>query len=429
MPLIKLTKTSVQDLQPSQKRQIFRDLTILGLVLFVEPSGKKTWYVDYKRPNGKRTYHKIGSAEILTVMQARDIAKEFLASVTMGHDPLEEKETKEAVEERKETLTLKKLLFDFYSSWALDNRKSGQATIDMIARAFFEYMEVPVEEITLLKIEEWRSDRRKQKHTKGASLNRYTTALKALFNWAVKRDILESNPIAKLENFSEKDSDTKIRFFSAEERERLMNALDARENRKRLERENHNLWLQERNLPLMPDLKDASFADYFKPMILLCLNTGARRNAIFSLRWEDIDFEGSRVMLRADAAKPRNAKDQYIPMNKTAYKTLSLWKQQCEDTSPDSLVFPSPKTNKKLDNCGSAWDNLLKEANIHNFRWHDMRHDFASQLVMNGTDLNTVRELLGHADLKMTLRYAHLAPQITQKAVETLDLLQQKSAS
>jgi integrase len=427
MPQTKLTQTHVQSLQPSHKRQIFRDLTILGLVLFVEPSGKKTWYVDYKRPNGKRTYHKIGSAEILTVAQARDLAKEFLASVTMGHDPLSEKEIQN--EAKKEVLTLKQLITEYYSPWVVDNRKAGKDTLDMIARNFEVFMDLPVEEISLLKVEQWRAERRKQKNTKGSSLNRYTMGLKSLINWAVKREILESNPIARLEALPESDSKQNVRFLTIEERERLMLALNAREDRIRQERENHNLWLQERNLPLVPDLKEAPFADYFKPMILLCLNTGARQNAIFSLLWQDVDLEARRLTLRGIVAKTTNAKDQYVPMNMTVYDTLSLWKQQCANISPASLVFPSPKTNRKLDNCGTAWENLLKNADIQNFRWHDMRHDFASQLVMNGTDLNTVRELLGHADLKMTLRYAHLAPQVKQRAVETLDLLQQKSAS
>ena len=84
------------------------------------------------------------------------------------------------------------------------------------------------------------------------------------------------------------------------------------------------------------------------------------------------------------------------------------------------MVFPSPVSGKKLDNVNKSWAAILKDAQIENFRWHDMRHDFASQLVMKGVDLTTVRELMGHASLKMTMRYAHLAPSSKLRAVEVL---------
>jgi site-specific recombinase XerD len=108
-------------------------------------------------------------------------------------------------------------------------------------------------------------------------------------------------------------------------------------------------------------------------------------------------------------------------MNKVVFDTLSRWKGQLKRTASNDLVFPSPKNGKKMGSCKSSWNSLMKRANIENFRWHDMRHDFASQLVMKGADLNTVRELMGHADMKMTLRYAHLAPNVKMKAVELLE--------
>lgn len=85
---------------------------------------------------------------------------------------------------------------------------------------------------------------------------------------------------------------------------------------------------------------------------------------------------------------------------------LSNW---LSDTDDSGFVFKG-SDNKALTDIKRTWNTLLTEANIKNLRFHDLRHHFASKLVMAGVDLNTVRELLGHSDLKMTLRYAHLAP-------------------
>ena len=99
-----------------------------------------------------------------------------------------------------------------------------------------------------------------------------------------------------------------------------------------------------------------------------------------------------------------------------AHKLLLQWRQY---NSNQKLIFPG-KNGQALVTLKKSWKSLLELANIENFRWHDMRHHFASKLVMAGVDLNTVRELLGHSDIKMTLRYTHLAPEHKALAVEKL---------
>jgi site-specific recombinase XerD len=75
------------------------------------------------------------------------------------------------------------------------------------------------------------------------------------------------------------------------------------------------------------------------------------------------------------------------------------------------------KDGKSFVDIKTAWNKLLRDAGISDFHWHDLRHHFASRLVMRGVDLNTVRELMGHGDIKMTLRYAHLAPEHKKAAI------------
>jgi integrase len=96
---------------------------------------------------------------------------------------------------------------------------------------------------------------------------------------------------------------------------------------------------------------------------------------------------------------------------------LHGWRDQASDN--EGLVFPG-RNGGALNNVRRSWEGALRVAGIKRFRWHDLRHTFASKLVMAGVDLNTVRELLGHSDYKMTQRYSHLAPEHKAAAVAKL---------
>jgi integrase len=404
----KITEIFVQKITTDEERLKVYDTLLKGLVLFVRPTGKKTWFVDYRKPDGKRTNHCIGSAQLFSVNEARERARDFLSAVAKGEDPAAPSDIP----------TFGEFLKNDYEPWVTDNRKSWESTMYMLKSNFDFLLDTPMDQITIEQVEQWRT-KRKKSGLKSSSLNRRMTALKAAINWAVKRDIIESNPLVKIERLSERDTVTKVRYLSDEERERLMAALDEREEEMRDARDSHNEWKEERKKPPSARLKETAFVDHLKPLILLSLSTGVRRTALLSLEWGDVNLTERTLLVRAATSK--NEKQYYVPLNDLAYETLSIWRKQSKRTSPGSLVFPSPQTGEIMDNCNTAWENLRKRAGIENFRWHDMRHDFASQLVMSGVDLNTVRELLGHADLKMTLRYAHLAPGNKMQAVKELD--------
>jgi len=115
-------------------------------------------------------------------------------------------------------------------------------------------------------------------------------------------------------------------------------------------------------------------------------------------------------IITVQAGNAKNGRQRHLPLNVEALSVVTKWHRQ---TNGQGQVF-EPQDVKK------GWNALLDEAGIAAFRFHDLRHHFASRLVMEGVDLNTVRELLGHSDLKMTLRYAHLAPEHLSAAVAKL---------
>jgi integrase len=405
-----LTQSYVSSLKPNPDKALWiTDDEIKNLKLYVGTSGAKVWYLYYYGSDGKKASKKLGAADKLTVAQARMLAQDVGGRVIRGENVKKEKPSPK--------LTYGEFLRIHYEPWVTANRKTGRETIQILNSAFGFLMSRPIAELSVMEIEQWRTKRIKEGR-KAATLNRQIVALQSTLSWALDHELIERKPLEKLDRLSEADSEKKVRYLSPDERERLFKALDEREERVRAGRDNHNQWSQERDRSALPNLRAVYFVDHLKPMIIVSLNTGIRQGALFQLRWSDIDFPEGILTVRAVNAK--NEKTVHIPMNETLTRTLQEWKKQTRGDG-EKLVFPSPKSGEVMDNCKNAWAKLLKDAEIFNFRWHDMRHDFASQLVMNGVDLNTARELMGHSDLKMTLRYAHLAPSAKMKAVETLD--------
>lgn len=210
------------------------------------------------------------------------------------------------------------------------------------------------------------------------------------------------------------DSKGKIRYLDEDEATRLRQALEDRQAEARAERDSANQWRTNRNKPELASLNQVAFTDRLKPLVLVSLNTGMRRGELFDLKWSAVNFKTKTITVIGDQTKTLDTR--HIPMNKETVSTLKSWQEQ---TSGTGHVFPG-ESGKRLDDVKTAWTNLLVRAKIEDFRWHDMRHDFASRLVMAGVPLNTVRDLLGHSDIKMTLRYAHLAPGTKAAAVELI---------
>jgi len=399
----KILNRLISELKTREKPYEIRDTQLHGFILRVQPSGVMSYYAEYGR--GKRIC--IGRTDTLTVAQARDEAKRKLAGAALGDDPMNERRAAKAYD-------LKTFLSERYEPFMLAHYKTGDRQVNRIRSRFGDLLGKKLTEITPWLVEKYRSKRIKgEKAVTARTVNRDVAALRAALRRAVDWEILSAHPLAKVKPIKE-DTCARVRYLSADEEDRLRTALDAREERLRSDRDNGNAWRRERGYKELPDLRALPFADRLKPLVLLSLNTGIRRGEAFNLRWPDVDPELANLTLEGQGVKITQTR--HIPLNTEALEMLRDRKSQSE---PAGYVFPADDGDR-LNNVDKSWRAVLKKANITEFRWHDLRHTFASNLVMAGVDLNTVRELLGHSDIKMTLRYAHLAPEHKAAAVELL---------
>jgi integrase len=153
---------------------------------------------------------------------------------------------------------------------------------------------------------------------------------------------------------------------------------------------------------------------YLAPIVTLALHTGMRKGEILGLEWERVDLSTARLtLLQTKSGKPRG-----VPIGRAVYDALIALEPDPERRR--GRVFPSGN-DRRGSQIRTAFEAALKRAGIVGCRFHDLRHTAASHLVMRGAALQDVKEVLGHADLRMTLRYAHLSPAHLRGAVERLE--------
>jgi integrase len=241
-------------------------------------------------------------------------------------------------------------------------------------------------DVERLKLELKKSTNKQGKPFSAATIKHQLVLIKRLYNLARRWGLYAGeNPVDRVE-FPRLDNQ-RTKFLTDEESDRLMKILDA--------------W---------PFRESAAF-------VRLALLTGCRRSELFRLVWDDIDFNQGMITLRG----PKGGRTQTIPISPQALEVL----RKLERTSP--YVFPGKKGGQRTDFKG-PWLKIRKAAGLpDSFRFHDLRHNFASAMISNGVGLEIVQALLCHKSFAMTQRYAHLAPGALKEAAQKSgDLLEPK---
>lgn len=359
-----------------------------------------TYWVRYAGLDGKIIFE---SSKSTKIKDAMDILHKRKAEVLSGIQP--------EIKKKIPNTTFKELSVE-YLKWAERQRsfKKKKLLVDQLVKIFGKY---PLRIFNSRMIEQYQTERlQKGKKVvkrgdtfvevanKPGTINRHTAMIKHMFTKAVEWELVEPDALKKIRRVKQlKENNKRLRYLSTDECESL--------------------------------IKECS--NHLKPIVIMALNTGMRRGEILNLKWDNIDLKHGFILL--DITK--NGERREIPLNGTLKNLLEELKkgnkgnvQKLYEGNNDNVtayplsspyVFNDSITGKPYSDIKTSFNSACKRAGIKDFHFHDLRHTFASHLVMAGIDLTTVSRLLGHKDLTMTLRYSHLSPKHMTKAVDVLD--------
>jgi integrase len=355
------------------------DSELRGFYVDLLASGRKSFRLRYRFKKKLRVVT-LGDAQILSTLEARQLAINLLRQVNSGVDPHAPLIT-----------TSSPLLTDFlvekYLPYVKSYKRSWKTDESMIRNHLIpqlgnmEMGNIKPPDIAVF------VQRMKSEEYASGTCNRALVLLRYGFALALRWKLsgIDSNPVKEIKNIKD---DNKI--------ERYLTEVQTRE--------------------LLHAVRQSS-SEMLQYIVLFLIYTGARKREVLDARWRDIDWAQKSWRI----PKTKSGKVRHVPLSTSAMKVLEHLRLKVRESFLDEQpIFANPNTGDPFVSFFYSWNNARVRAGLPDLRIHDLRHSFASYLVNAGRSLYEVQELLGHADIKTTSRYAHLSRERLIAAVEVV---------
>ena len=378
---------------PGKARIEFVDPQATGLYIEVRAKspGQGTYYLRYKRSK-KSLHERIGRTSELTLEEARAAAARFKASVgnALPAQPAQVPQTALPLPATGQVqpqvgMTLDTFWKDHYLPHANAHKRSAWRDEQIYRRLKPKFGDLPMNAIARLAVQQFQNALLAEGKLAKSTINQHVVLLRRMLNLAVSWEMLDRNVLTRIPLFH---LDNQVEHFLDEQQvAKLVEVLKTDENR------------------------------IVCQILFFLLNTGARRSEGLKAEWKDVNLE--KRTWRIPATNSKSKKMKTLPLNPGAISVIE--QLTSKDTSP--YLFPSPATGKPFLEITRVWYRLRRKAGLpSNIRIHDLRHTFASTLVSKGRSLFEVQQLLGHADPRMSMRYAHLSMKAMQEASNAASL-------
>lgn len=280
-------------------------------------------------------------------------------------------------------VTIKEFVEKVFLPWAKDNKRSWKNDEARAKPILAYFRNKKMREIIRFNVEQYRKARRASSNGRGgtrapASVDREIQLLSRIFSLGIERGEVRTNPCSGVKLLNR--GNTVTRYLTPDEEERLLHVLTGRRR-------------------------------HLLDIIIIDLHTGMRRTEILTLHTGQIDFiRGSIEVIETKNGKPRS-----VPMHSALRPILQ---RLVEKAGPKGFLFENPRTGKPIRDVKTAWRLALLDANIEGLRFHDLRHTFGTRAVDGGAPLSAVKEVMGHMDIRTTMRYVHATDEGKRRAVE-----------